>query len=464
MAEDLRLQFLRGNTAQNNAYTGADGELTVDTDRKTLRLHDGKVVGGEELISKTNFYPIKTAIEEIRVYVSGLYGDDANEGTESSPFKTIGHALSLYGQRTSKSLMLFLRAEEEYLLDDSFWIGSDNFHIYGYGGVDSRDASKNPRLKAKAIEKVDTRGNVGTGTHQLLFSKYCRLVNIANVDIETAITDDADFTQDVISWQGTLFNSMGSRNIELWWDHGRLYINDTSFTSLHVMGSFGRIDVYLREVSVIKNEMPVRSFSTRPFVMDSYGSIEMPAIIYRTSNRSGSDDATPDQGFGDWREVLNVPERNLVTNLYTHQDSGTIESGSNDNGEYTRLADGTQLCRMKKVFIFDGTATEHDIPNGIVSIAKLEDNSNILNIGTDAFPASFSNEHIVSMGANIAVKNKAHIFATPRLGGGGVTYGLSTFKFDRSRVIDDPSTLDIADGDQLEISIDAVGRWYPMPV
>jgi hypothetical protein len=41
-----QVQFRRGTTLQNNAFTGAQGEITVDTDLKTLRLHDGTTAGG----------------------------------------------------------------------------------------------------------------------------------------------------------------------------------------------------------------------------------------------------------------------------------------------------------------------------------------------------------------------------------------------------------------------------------
>ena len=37
---------LRGNTIQNNRYTGLPGELTVDTQAKTIRIHDGVTPGG----------------------------------------------------------------------------------------------------------------------------------------------------------------------------------------------------------------------------------------------------------------------------------------------------------------------------------------------------------------------------------------------------------------------------------
>jgi hypothetical protein len=41
-----QLQFRRGNTAQTSVFTGAIGEVTVDTDRKTITVHDGSTVGG----------------------------------------------------------------------------------------------------------------------------------------------------------------------------------------------------------------------------------------------------------------------------------------------------------------------------------------------------------------------------------------------------------------------------------
>lgn len=41
-----QLQVRRGNTAQNNTFTGAEGEITYDTQTHTVRVHDGSTVGG----------------------------------------------------------------------------------------------------------------------------------------------------------------------------------------------------------------------------------------------------------------------------------------------------------------------------------------------------------------------------------------------------------------------------------
>jgi len=46
-----QLQFRRGTTSQNNSFTGAVGEISVDTTLDTLRLHDGSTAGGFALVT-----------------------------------------------------------------------------------------------------------------------------------------------------------------------------------------------------------------------------------------------------------------------------------------------------------------------------------------------------------------------------------------------------------------------------
>ena len=48
-----QVQFRRGTTTQNNAFTGAIGEITYDTQVKTLRLHDGTTAGGGATLVNT---------------------------------------------------------------------------------------------------------------------------------------------------------------------------------------------------------------------------------------------------------------------------------------------------------------------------------------------------------------------------------------------------------------------------
>ena len=44
-----QIQIRRGTAAENDAFTGAIGEVTMDTTNKTLRVHDGTTAGGTAL-------------------------------------------------------------------------------------------------------------------------------------------------------------------------------------------------------------------------------------------------------------------------------------------------------------------------------------------------------------------------------------------------------------------------------
>ena len=56
-----RLQLRRGTTSQNDAFTGAVGELTMDTQKKQLRLHDGATLGGCGTIDPVVAFQLPTA-------------------------------------------------------------------------------------------------------------------------------------------------------------------------------------------------------------------------------------------------------------------------------------------------------------------------------------------------------------------------------------------------------------------
>lgn len=45
-----QVQIRRGTTAQHNSFTGAEAEITYDTDKKTAVAHDGTTPGGYELV------------------------------------------------------------------------------------------------------------------------------------------------------------------------------------------------------------------------------------------------------------------------------------------------------------------------------------------------------------------------------------------------------------------------------
>lgn len=42
----IQFQIRRGNTAENTSFVGAPGEMTMNTETTTLRVHDGQHAGG----------------------------------------------------------------------------------------------------------------------------------------------------------------------------------------------------------------------------------------------------------------------------------------------------------------------------------------------------------------------------------------------------------------------------------
>ena len=49
-----QVQLRRGSSALTNNFTGAQGEVTVDTDRKVAVVHDGETQGGFGVGARAN--------------------------------------------------------------------------------------------------------------------------------------------------------------------------------------------------------------------------------------------------------------------------------------------------------------------------------------------------------------------------------------------------------------------------
>ena len=73
----------RGNTVQSTAYTGPLGELTYDTDLRTIRVHDGSTVGGNViLINQTTLTAYQTyANANAATQANGINTINANIGS-----------------------------------------------------------------------------------------------------------------------------------------------------------------------------------------------------------------------------------------------------------------------------------------------------------------------------------------------------------------------------------------------
>ena len=67
-----QVRFRRGTTSQHSAFTGADGEVTIDTTRRCLVIHDGVTAGGKPVfgflaLTPTSSITIQTLAGALRI-------------------------------------------------------------------------------------------------------------------------------------------------------------------------------------------------------------------------------------------------------------------------------------------------------------------------------------------------------------------------------------------------------------
>lgn len=69
---NIQVKLRRGTTAQHAGFTGAEGEVTVDTDKETLVVHDNATAGGHELLKGDNS---NLSVQSGTVIVNDALGD-----------------------------------------------------------------------------------------------------------------------------------------------------------------------------------------------------------------------------------------------------------------------------------------------------------------------------------------------------------------------------------------------------
>ena len=61
----IQLQLRKGTTTEHNSFTGAVGEVTVDTTKKTVVVHDGTTVGGTPLLNANQLVDSTTTLKGV---------------------------------------------------------------------------------------------------------------------------------------------------------------------------------------------------------------------------------------------------------------------------------------------------------------------------------------------------------------------------------------------------------------
>ena len=146
-----RLQLRRGTTSQNDAFTGAIGELTMDTQKKQIRLHDGSTLGGCSLIDPVVAFQVPTADNGYtwyRKYASGW----VEQGGAQNGYDSIN------GNVMTKNLMIAMQTPYNATLTaglgqsdtGAYWARmineSDSTHLKYYMYLNNSVTTNNPLL------------------------------------------------------------------------------------------------------------------------------------------------------------------------------------------------------------------------------------------------------------------------------------------------------------------------------
>jgi hypothetical protein len=99
-----QIQYRRGTSTQNDAFTGALGEITVDTTGKTLRVHDGSTAGGNTVVNTTGVQTLsnKTANNLI---LTGNITAGGSIGTSGQYLSSTGVGIQWVTPTTSLSVI-----------------------------------------------------------------------------------------------------------------------------------------------------------------------------------------------------------------------------------------------------------------------------------------------------------------------------------------------------------------------
>ena len=132
-----QLQFRRGNTAQTSVFTGAIGEVTVDTDRKTLTVHDGVTVGGTYVATNIQLTSAYGKANAANVLAQAGF-DQANSG--------------------------FNKANSANVLAQNAYDASNTVNVYAYSAYSTANSAQSNTVITQGVDSTQNT-NITTATN-----------------------------------------------------------------------------------------------------------------------------------------------------------------------------------------------------------------------------------------------------------------------------------------------------------
>lgn len=230
-----QLQLRRGNTAQTAVFTGVIAEVTVDTDQKTVVVHDGATVGGNYIITKPQFEANVTALNN---FAQSAY-DTANTKFNSAGGSITGD-VTISGSLSVTGNTIYANVEQLIVEDNIITLNSN---VTGEPTLDSgieinRGLQPNTYLLWNESDHAWEFTNNGTSYFKIADTDRVNSVySLANTN-----SDNIAVIQGVDTTQNTRLNSIET-------------VNQDQNTSISIIqGTDNTQNVRLNSIETINNE------------------------------------------------------------------------------------------------------------------------------------------------------------------------------------------------------------------
>jgi len=155
------IQFRRGNTTQHNSFTGLLGEVTVDTDKKTLVVHDGTTTGGFPLAREGAASNASSGSFTSNVTIGGTL--DVTSTASFSDDVTIAGDLGMTGHIIPSANITYDLGSLTHMWRDVY-VGPGSLYVNGKKVIEDNAGTINITTDVNQNLKVET---TGTGSLQL---------------------------------------------------------------------------------------------------------------------------------------------------------------------------------------------------------------------------------------------------------------------------------------------------------
>ena len=200
MAKLLKLR--RGTTSQHSSFTGAEGEVTVDTSKDTAVVHDGSQAGGRPL-----------AREDLNNVANNTVRDKVNAATDSNTFTDADHSKlnGIESGATADQTAAEIRTLVESASNSNVFTDADHSKLNGIESSATADqtASEIVALVASqtiAPTHINATGRIGRDSNDYItWSNNSQMDVYVNGNNEFRFEADGDFHADgdVVAFSST---------------------------------------------------------------------------------------------------------------------------------------------------------------------------------------------------------------------------------------------------------------------